>query len=350
MEQIIYSIFFLSILGILFGIILAYSSKKFYVKVDEKEKKILNSLPGINCGACGFSGCAGYASALNKGQAPINACIPGGEETIKILSSILGQKTEKIVPKVAEILCKGKMLDDSLSEEPGKQGNARIKFKYTGLKDCKFIEKNYNSIKFCSYGCLECGNCYRVCSFDAIKYNENSFSIPEIIIDKCVGCGACVTECPKNIIVLRPRNRDVHIKCSNYDKPKIAKSICSVSCISCRLCQKKCPVNAITITKNSLAVIDYDKCINCGQCVEVCPVKPEKVIVDYKENRGVAYINDNCKGCSLCSRKCPVNAISGKVKEKFVVDESLCIGCEICKNICKFNAVEIKSPGSSQIL
>lgn len=343
MTNIIIPVIFLSFIGIVFGIILSYASKKFFVQIDEKEKKILNNLPGVNCGACGFSGCAAYAAALIEGSVPINACIPGGAETVSLISSILGQKAEKSIPKVAEILCQGLSSDKihSFNEEGEKIfGSAKIKYNYQGIKDCRFIALNYNSFKLCSYGCLECGACYDVCAFNAIAYCKNNAHIPVILTDKCVGCGICVKECPKNIIVLRPVDKDVHIKCSNSDKPKDAKKNCSVSCIGCKLCAKKCPVDAISVD-NFLAVIDYDKCINCGLCVSVCPVKPDKVIVDYKDFRGIAKINDNCKGCSLCARKCPVNAITGEVKQKFVVDDSICIGCEVCKKLCKFNAVDI---------
>ncbi len=49
---------------------------------------------------------------------------------------------------------------------------------------------------------------------------------------------------------------------------------------------------------------------------------------------------DKCRGCSLCSRKCPVGAISGVVKSPFVIDSSKCIKCGACKETCKFGAVE----------
>ncbi|HOK39565.1 MAG TPA: RnfABCDGE type electron transport complex subunit B [bacterium] len=332
MNEIIVSISFLSGLGFLFGSALCFASKKFYVEINEKEKKINEILPGANCGACGYSGCANYAAALAKDDnVPINLCTAGGEQVIKKIAEVLNKKAEKQEKLVAEILCKGKAKE-----------KAKIKFEYKGINDCKFIHNQFNSYKLCNYGCLECGNCYRVCKFNAIEYDSKNPSIPKIKIENCVGCGACVKECPKKIIVLRPLlNHDVHIKCSNKDIGKIAKTLCDVACIGCGLCAKKCPVNAITI-ENNLAKIDYSKCVNCGKCVEVCPIKPEKVIIDYKTKRGKAEINDNCKGCSLCAKKCPVNAIEGKLKEKFKVDESKCIGCEICVQVCKFKAIDIK--------
>ncbi len=51
---------------------------------------------------------------------------------------------------------------------------------------------------------------------------------------------------------------------------------------------------------------------------------------------------DKCKGCTLCARKCPANAISGKVKEPHVIDQSKCIKCGVCMDNCKFGAIEKK--------
>lgn len=46
-----------------------------------------------------------------------------------------------------------------------------------------------------------------------------------------------------------------------------------------------------------------------------------------------------CKGCTLCSRNCPVGAISGKVKEVHIIDIDTCIKCGLCQQNCKFGAV-----------
>ena len=47
-----------------------------------------------------------------------------------------------------------------------------------------------------------------------------------------------------------------------------------------------------------------------------------------------------CKGCSKCSRQCPVNAISGKIKEPFMIDLSKCIRCGSCIDACAFHAIK----------
>lgn len=50
-------------------------------------------------------------------------------------------------------------------------------------------------------------------------------------------------------------------------------------------------------------------------------------------------ITDSCKGCSLCARKCPSNAIAGKIKDIFVIDMDKCIRCGACFEVCKFSAI-----------
>ncbi len=63
-----------------------------------------------------------------------------------------------------------------------------------------------------------------------------------------------------------------------------------------------------------------------------CPAHVCKKLVQYK-------ITDNCKGCSACARKCPVNAISGEIKKKFEIDLNKCIKCGQCIQTCRFNAI-----------
>ena len=63
-----------------------------------------------------------------------------------------------------------------------------------------------------------------------------------------------------------------------------------------------------------------------------CPAGVCKDLVNYS-------INDKCIGCTKCARNCPVNAISGAVKEKHVIDTDKCIKCGVCETNCKFGAV-----------
>ena len=64
-----------------------------------------------------------------------------------------------------------------------------------------------------------------------------------------------------------------------------------------------------------------------------CPAGVCKELLSYE------IIEDKCKGCTLCSRVCPVGAISGTVKNPHVIDKSKCIKCGACMEKCKFNAI-----------
>ena len=65
-----------------------------------------------------------------------------------------------------------------------------------------------------------------------------------------------------------------------------------------------------------------------------CPAGVCKDLLTYKIDP------DKCRKCSMCSRQCPVGAISGVPgKEPYVIDESKCIKCGSCMNACRFGAV-----------
>ena len=53
-------------------------------------------------------------------------------------------------------------------------------------------------------------------------------------------------------------------------------------------------------------------------------------------------ITDKCTGCTACSRKCPVGAITGTVKNQHVIDKDKCIKCGKCLETCRFGAIEKK--------
>jgi len=248
----------LGIAGLVFGAMLAMAAERFKVEEDPKVLEVLAALPGANCGACGFPGCSGLAQAIVKGEAPTNACVPGGKAVAEAVSKIMGVDAEVSEPQVAVVYCQGD------------QDNAKSVADYHGHASCQAVNL-LGGLKGCPYGCLGFGDCVKACPFGAMYMSKDG--LPIVIPEKCTGCGACVKACPRGVIDLAPRGKNVHILCSSYDKGPSVRKYCKVGCIACQLCVKACPQTAISMDKGTLARIDYALCDNCGICATKCPMK-----------------------------------------------------------------------------
>jgi len=257
MNQIIFSVLIVGGIGLIFGCILAFASFIFKVEEDERIGQISESLPGANCGACGYAGCSAYAMAVVNDNAPLNACNAGGSTVTEKIAKIMGGTAEAAESMTAVVQCLGTC--EAASD----------KYIYQGISDCVAAAKLGGGAKACAFGCLGLGSCAKVCQFDAVSI---SGGIAHIDPDKCVACGKCIEKCPKNIITLVPKKKKYVVKCSSTDKGAVTMKACSVGCIGCKLCEKNCPSSAIKV-ENNLARIDYSLCTNCGICAEKCPKK-----------------------------------------------------------------------------
>ncbi len=255
MTAILSALLVVGILGLVCSVILVISSHFFRVEEEELTKQVRECLPGANCGACGYTGCDGYAKALALGEAEPDLCIPGGKDTAKKLSDILGVEVKASEPLVAFVSCNGNM------EAAAKKAD------YDGIASCKAASMIFAGPNSCRFGCVGCGDCAGVCPTNAICI-ENG--IAHVDPRACIGCGMCVRECPKNIIKLLPVKAKVAVMCSSKDKGAVARKACKNACIGCKQCEKACESGAIKVVDN-LSVIDYSKCTACGKCVEVCP-------------------------------------------------------------------------------
>ena len=246
-------------LGVVFGFVLAFAAKAFAVEKDPREEAISECLPGANCGGCGYAGCGGYAAAVVKGEAPVNACAAGGAAVAAQIGEIMGVAAGDSVKMVAAVHCSG-------------GGADKAKYEYIGVHDCLAAARLPGGGPMaCQFGCLGMGTCEKVCPFDAIHVVDGVAKVDE---DKCKACNKCVDICPRHIIALEPykTKRHVTIPCSSKAKGPAVTKVCSDGCIGCSMCAKACPKEAINMVDN-LAVIDYDKCIGCGICAQKCPRK-----------------------------------------------------------------------------
>ncbi|RKD33195.1 RnfABCDGE type electron transport complex subunit B [Thermohalobacter berrensis] len=323
-DSILYPILSLGGLGLLFGAGLAIASKVFAVEVDPKVEKIRAALPGANCGACGYPGCDGFANAVAEGKAPVNGCPVGGADTTEKIGEIMGVSAGAGEKKVARVICGGTC------------ENAKEKYEYMGIKDCKAASLVSNGSKSCEYGCLGLGTCVDVCPFDAIEIVDG---IAKIDPDKCTACEKCIKACPKSVIELIPYSQNVVVECNSNEFGKDVKVKCTTGCIGCQLCVKACPFDAMEF-ENKLAKINYDKCTNCMICAEKCPTNA--IYADFSARKKAEIDPDNCVGCTICKKNCPVEAIEGELKENHKVIEDKCIGCGVCAEKCPKDAITLK--------
>lgn len=254
MKEILYAVLILGAMGGIFGAVLAVASKVFAVEADERLPKLVEALPGANCGGCGFAGCQAYAQAVLEGKAAIGLCAAGGSAAADAMSDVMGVAPEDMEPMVAMVKCRGQ--------------NHASKGHYDGIHDCRaamFVTGN--GPVSCPNGCLGFGTCVSVCKFDAIRV-ENG--VARIDAEKCTGCMQCVEVCPRKVIVPVSYHTDIVIACSNHQRGANTRKTCELGCVGCHLCEKQCDYDAIHVI-NNLAVIDYSKCVSCGRCAAVCP-------------------------------------------------------------------------------
>ena len=250
-------------LAFVLGLALGFFKQFFAVQEDPLIAQIRDILPGANCGACGFPGCDGYASAIAAQKAGISSCPVGGKAAAEKLSALVGGDAN-VTPQVAILACQGT------------KDKAFSRGEYIGVKSCRAARISTGSIKACTWGCQGFGDCVKVCKFDALSMGDDG--LPVIDYEKCTGCRACSAECPQHII--RVVNRDLHGAlplCSNLNvlKTLVAKN-CKAGCIKCELCVKNCPETCMRMA-NGIPVVDYARCTNCGTCAEKCPKKVIKL-------------------------------------------------------------------------
>lgn len=253
----------LSILGLIFGLGLAFASIKFAVEQDPRVEKILGVLPGANCGACGLAGCHALAEAVVIGRVPADTCPPGGSEAAEKIAEILGIQVAKKIKRLAVIHC------------GANSSQRKKKAQYLGVKTCSSANSLSGGENACMYSCIGYGDCALVCPFDAMEMHEG---LPKVIPAKCKACGICVKTCPRKIISLEHFEKEkgiVAIACSSLEKAAEVKRICPVGCIACKICEKNSPDGVFEVIDN-LARINYKKATdqtNWDICIEKCPNK-----------------------------------------------------------------------------
>jgi electron transport complex protein RnfB len=242
-------------LGFLFAGGLAIADRKLRVEENPLIGKINDVLPGANCGACSRAGCYDFATAVVEGNAQVNGCPVGGDETSQMVAELMGVEAGAMVKMLPRILCHG-----------GNSEAVRKMADYYGPLSCSAMDIVSGGDKMCYYGCLGGGDCVEACPFDAMYMNDNG--IPEVIEELCTSCTMCVQSCPRDIIEMHPQDRNVFVFCKNQDDPKTSKNVCSVACLGCGICARKSDgsvemdgfLGKVNHEKLNEDLIPFDKC------------------------------------------------------------------------------------------
>ena len=258
MNPIILAVIIVAAIGLIAGLGLAVASVVMAVPVDEKAEAIRECLPGANCGACGYSGCDGYAAALSKGLTTnTGLCAPGGNDASKAIAEITGLSAGEVLPSTAFVMCQG------FCEK------AETKMIYNGVESCQMAKQLFGGSKECIYGCIGLGDCVKACPYEAIHICDGVARVNPAI---CRACKMCVRTCPNSLIKMVPLHQTkAAVLCSNKEKGAVTRKECQLGCIGCMKCVKNCEAEAIKI-ENFCAKIDSTKCTGCGKCAEGCPV------------------------------------------------------------------------------
>lgn len=167
-----------------------------------------------------------------------------------------------------------------------------------------------------------------------IVMDENScmVDVARYFIDFLVdeSCGKC-TPCREGLSALK---RILERICQGKGVPEDIEALRELSetVADTSLCQLGATAPNPVLSTMKYFEDEYREHINQKKCrAGIC-----KDLIEF------SILKDKCTGCTLCYKNCPVEAVSGKVKQLHVIDKSKCIKCGICYEVCKFNAVEVK--------
>ncbi len=250
-------------LGTAFAILLLIASEKLKVPVDRRVEEVYAALPHLDCGACGYPGCSGYAKAVIENPELLGGCAPGGPEAANAIATILNLQVSREGPPLRPVvMCR--------AHKPERTDYGR----YEGIPSCTAANALAN-VQACKFGCLGYGDCMRACKFGAMHVEDG---LATIDYTKCTGCTACVKACPRNLIKLVPFAHEnmMVVACSSQENGKSTRAFCQVGCIGCGLCAKQSDAFAV---EDNFARMDYAKYEPSGQAEAAYNKCPTGVIV-----------------------------------------------------------------------
>ncbi|HEY0811323.1 MAG TPA: RnfABCDGE type electron transport complex subunit B [Longimicrobiales bacterium] len=230
--------------GLLFGTLIALAHRKLWVYEDPRIDQVAAMLPGVNCGACGYPGCRGFAEAAVHGDIAPAKCTVMNNDMRADVAAYLGVEAGQAEKRVARLLC------------AGGSDVSRQRADYIGIESCAAAIAAGGGGKGCVWGCVGLADCAIACTFDAIHMND--YGLPVVDVDKCTACNDCVVACPLQLFTILPLDSKLIVQCKNLLSGDDATDVCAVACNACGRCVADAAPGLITM-QSGLAVIDYSK-------------------------------------------------------------------------------------------
>jgi len=251
-----------------FAVVLLIANEKLKVEIDPKLEQIINALPRIDCGTCGFAGCSSYAKAIAANPSLLGKCAPGGPATSEKIARILNLQVSGGGAPLRPIEhCRAH------------KGDKIFYASYQGIPSCTAANSLAN-IQACKFGCLGFGDCVASCKFGALHVVDG---LSTVDYEKCTGCGACSKACPRNLIEMVPFSSEnmITVACSSRENGKTTRAMCKVGCIACGLCAKQ---SDMFVVADNLAKVDYNKYVYDEKAKTAIAKCPTKVIIRAGKN------------------------------------------------------------------
>jgi electron transport complex protein RnfB len=148
-------------IALIAGVGLSFAARRLPSGDSDLVEQVNDLLPQTQCALCGYPGCRPYAAAVVEGQAAINLCPPGGDDTVRRLAELLGREVMPLAETVTPAIA---VIDEAL--------------------------------------CIGCTHCRNACPVDAIVGAHQLMHT--VIESECTGCELCVAPCPVDCISMRP--------------------------------------------------------------------------------------------------------------------------------------------------